>query len=297
MSIQALVFLTLQASIFLTVLTGGLGTAGPDLRYVLSKPSRLLRSLIAMNVLGPVIAVAEGLLALIGASQPYCGSARSAAAMSRLSAATVQLIAAARAAYSDDPVTSRKLDFLLTSVSRPTFVKMLHRATSDTSPPVCPRKCVTSTTTWYSGTNVFHGKSATRSVASKSERFSASTRVKPSCRGSAHCAEAALCSSGDCSPVTIWDRLRYWGNSTGPMPMLSSRPPVVGAPDSARGRGVGTYSRAGGPVLQPLTASVLTTRVTRRTKSVACRWLIWRHSPGGQRPAHLDGAPDRCQIG
>jgi hypothetical protein len=51
--------------------------------------------------------------------------------MSRLSAATVRLIAAARASYSDDPVDSRKLDFLLTSASRPSLLRMLHRATSD----------------------------------------------------------------------------------------------------------------------------------------------------------------------
>ncbi len=57
MSIQALLFLALQASIFFTVLTVGMGTSGGDLRYVLSQPSRLVRSLVAMNVLGPIVAV------------------------------------------------------------------------------------------------------------------------------------------------------------------------------------------------------------------------------------------------
>src|SRR5207302_369956 len=121
--------------------------------------------------------------------QPYWGSATTAAAMSRLSAATVRLIAAASAAYSDDPVDSWKLDFLLTSTSLPFLLRMLQRAASETSPPVCPRKWVTSITTWYSGTKLFQGKITTRSVASNSDRFSARTRVKPSCKGSAHCAE------------------------------------------------------------------------------------------------------------
>src|SRR4029453_11643849 len=113
-----------------------------------------------------------------------------------------------------------------------------------------------------------------------------------SCRGSAHCAEAALCSSDDCCPVTIWGRLTYWGNSTGPIPMLISRLPVAGDTDSAREKDVRTYSRVGGPVLQPFMTGVLTARVARRTKSRERRWLIWSHSPGGQRPAHSDGAPD-----
>ena len=88
-----------------------------------------------------------------------------------------------------NPVDSWKLDFLLTSTSLPFLLRMLQRAASETSPPVCPTKRVTSITTWYSGTKLFHGKMTTRSVASNSDRFSARTRVKPSCKGSAHCAE------------------------------------------------------------------------------------------------------------
>ena len=34
-----------------------MGTSAADLRYVLSKPSRLVRSLVAMNGLGPIVAV------------------------------------------------------------------------------------------------------------------------------------------------------------------------------------------------------------------------------------------------
>jgi BASS family bile acid:Na+ symporter len=57
MTIQTLILLALQVSIFLTVLTVGMGTSGADLRYVFSTPSQLVRSLLAMNVLGPVAAI------------------------------------------------------------------------------------------------------------------------------------------------------------------------------------------------------------------------------------------------
>jgi BASS family bile acid:Na+ symporter len=57
MSIQAVLLLALQASIFLTVLTVGMRVAPGDLSYVLSNPSRLSRSLLVLNVLGPVVAV------------------------------------------------------------------------------------------------------------------------------------------------------------------------------------------------------------------------------------------------
>jgi BASS family bile acid:Na+ symporter len=57
MSVQAALLLALQASIFLTVLTIGMNTSGADLRSVFSNPSRLLRALLALNVLGPVVAV------------------------------------------------------------------------------------------------------------------------------------------------------------------------------------------------------------------------------------------------
>lgn len=57
MSIQTILLVAVQASIFFTVLTIGMGTSGADLRYVLGDPRRLVRSLLAMNVLGPVIAI------------------------------------------------------------------------------------------------------------------------------------------------------------------------------------------------------------------------------------------------
>jgi len=58
MSIQTLILLGANLSIFLTVATVGMGTAGADLVYVLGKPRQLARSLLAMNILGPVIAIA-----------------------------------------------------------------------------------------------------------------------------------------------------------------------------------------------------------------------------------------------
>ncbi len=55
--LQTLLLVALQASVFLTVLTIGMGTSGADLRYVLGNPRRLIRSLLALNVLGPIVAV------------------------------------------------------------------------------------------------------------------------------------------------------------------------------------------------------------------------------------------------
>jgi BASS family bile acid:Na+ symporter len=57
MSIQSLLFLALQASVFLTVLTIGMGTSPADLRYLSSKPARLFRSLLVMNVLAPFVTI------------------------------------------------------------------------------------------------------------------------------------------------------------------------------------------------------------------------------------------------
>ena len=57
MSIQSAIGLAFPASIFLAVLAVGMRVAPADLRYLLSRPSRLFRSLLAMNVLAPVIAV------------------------------------------------------------------------------------------------------------------------------------------------------------------------------------------------------------------------------------------------
>jgi BASS family bile acid:Na+ symporter len=58
MSVQTLVLVALQASIFVTVLTIGMGTSGADLRCAFERPARLARSLVAMNLLWPAIAIA-----------------------------------------------------------------------------------------------------------------------------------------------------------------------------------------------------------------------------------------------
>ncbi len=57
MNIQSLLMLALQASVFLTVLTIGMATNVVDLRHLLRTPSKLVRSLLAMNVLAPAIAI------------------------------------------------------------------------------------------------------------------------------------------------------------------------------------------------------------------------------------------------
>jgi BASS family bile acid:Na+ symporter len=57
MSIQSLIMLGITLSIFLTVLTIGMRVSPGDLQYVLSRPAQLARSLFAMNILAPVIAI------------------------------------------------------------------------------------------------------------------------------------------------------------------------------------------------------------------------------------------------
>lgn len=57
MSIQSLILLGVTLSAFLTVLTIGMRVAPADLRCVFSRPSLLARSLLAMIVLGPLIAI------------------------------------------------------------------------------------------------------------------------------------------------------------------------------------------------------------------------------------------------
>ncbi|MCP3462204.1 MULTISPECIES: bile acid:sodium symporter family protein [unclassified Bradyrhizobium] len=57
MSVLALIGFALTASIFLAVLAVGMRVAPADLRYLFSRPSLLLRSLVAMNLLAPIIAV------------------------------------------------------------------------------------------------------------------------------------------------------------------------------------------------------------------------------------------------
>ena len=51
------VLVALQLSIFLSMLTIGMGSSVSDLRSLLGQPSRLARSLVAINVLGPAIAI------------------------------------------------------------------------------------------------------------------------------------------------------------------------------------------------------------------------------------------------
>jgi hypothetical protein len=58
MSIQALVFLALPASDFLALLAVGMRVEPADLPYLLRRPSRLARSLLALNVLAPIVAIA-----------------------------------------------------------------------------------------------------------------------------------------------------------------------------------------------------------------------------------------------
>jgi BASS family bile acid:Na+ symporter len=57
MSLQALLVLGINASIFLAVLVVGMRVGPGDLLHVLSRPSQLARALLALNVVGPVVAV------------------------------------------------------------------------------------------------------------------------------------------------------------------------------------------------------------------------------------------------
>ena len=57
MNIQSLIMFGISVSIFLAVLAVGMGVEPADLKYVLSKPARLVRSLLAMMVLAPIVAV------------------------------------------------------------------------------------------------------------------------------------------------------------------------------------------------------------------------------------------------
>ena len=57
MSLDSLIGLGFTVSIFLGVLAVGLRVAPADLRYLWGKPARLVRSLLAMNVVAPIVAV------------------------------------------------------------------------------------------------------------------------------------------------------------------------------------------------------------------------------------------------
>jgi len=57
MSLQSLISVGFTVSIFLGVLAVGLRVAPADLHYLLDKPSRLVQSLFAMNIMAPIVAV------------------------------------------------------------------------------------------------------------------------------------------------------------------------------------------------------------------------------------------------
>jgi len=61
MSLAALILLVVKASIFLTVFALGLEATVEDALYVLRRPAMLVRSLLAMNVIMPIVAVALAL--------------------------------------------------------------------------------------------------------------------------------------------------------------------------------------------------------------------------------------------
>ena len=57
MNLQALTVGAFGITIFLAVLTEGMIVTRADVAYLFSKPVRLVRTILAMNVLGPIVAV------------------------------------------------------------------------------------------------------------------------------------------------------------------------------------------------------------------------------------------------
>ena len=57
MNLQALTVGAFGITIFLAVLTEGMIVTRADVAYLFSKPARLVRTILAMNVLGPIVAV------------------------------------------------------------------------------------------------------------------------------------------------------------------------------------------------------------------------------------------------
>lgn len=57
MSIRSLILFGITLSIFLQVLTVGMRVEPADLKYVLSRPARLVRSLLAMMILAPLVVI------------------------------------------------------------------------------------------------------------------------------------------------------------------------------------------------------------------------------------------------
>ncbi|KAF0136276.1 MAG: hypothetical protein FD148_267 [Methylocystaceae bacterium] len=58
MSFQTLILIALKASIALSVFAIGLDSQPNDATYLLRRPARLARSLVAMDIIMPVVAVA-----------------------------------------------------------------------------------------------------------------------------------------------------------------------------------------------------------------------------------------------
>src|SRR5262249_13163455 len=71
------------------------------------------------------------------------------------------------------------------------------------------------------------GNTATWSVPRSTDKWFAHPRVKFVIRGSAHCANAAYCSSSPLSPVTILGRSTYSGNLTGPTARVTPAAPAT----------------------------------------------------------------------
>jgi len=57
MNLQSLIGLGFTLSIFLGVLAVGMRVASTDLRYLWDRPARLARSVLAMNVVAPIVVV------------------------------------------------------------------------------------------------------------------------------------------------------------------------------------------------------------------------------------------------
>lgn len=57
MSIQALVGVVLGVSIFLAVLSEGMMVTRADIRYLFDRPARLVRTILAMSILGPIVTI------------------------------------------------------------------------------------------------------------------------------------------------------------------------------------------------------------------------------------------------
>jgi hypothetical protein len=57
MNLQALIVGAFGITIFLAVLTEGMVITRADIVYLFSRPERLVRTILAMNVLGPIIAI------------------------------------------------------------------------------------------------------------------------------------------------------------------------------------------------------------------------------------------------